>query len=54
MSECPCLKKKKTQDAAQPQQNAGVNGGPWPSPCGPGYAFDPRTNQCVPDPRVRR
>jgi hypothetical protein len=51
-SECPCLKKKKTQDAAQ--QGANVTGGPWPSPCGPGYAFDPRTNQCVPDPRVRR
>ncbi len=56
-SECPCLKKnKKSQGAANPATPAGANvsGGPWPSPCGPGYAYDPSKAQCVPDPRYRR
>jgi len=42
--ECPCLKKNK-----KPAQSGQV--GAPAAPCGPGYVVDPRTNQCVPDPR---
>ncbi len=43
--ECPCLKKNKSV-------NVTVNvpaPPPAPSPCGPGYTYDPKTEQCVPN-----